>query len=87
MRIRQAGGQEEEDFAKFLLNLGEGKIPVAEEEGEFAIELDEELSLPGDSLKHVVDWVYEDLNTNHHDPKWLCERVILYHMTPKYILP
>ena len=77
MRIRQAGGQEEEDFAKFLLNLGEGKIPVAEDEGEFAIELDEELSLPGDSLKHVVDWVYEDLNTNRHDPKWLCERVIL----------
>ena len=43
MRIRQAtGGQQDEaDFATFLLNLGEGKIHVMPEEGEFAIDAGE----------------------------------------------
>ena len=77
MRIKQAAGQEEAEFARFLLNLGEGKIPVIEEEGEFAIELDEDLTLPGEKLENIVSWVYENLNTNLHNPKWLCERVIL----------
>ena len=39
LRIMQGAGeqQDESDFAKFLLDLGEGKIPVNPEEGEFAI--------------------------------------------------
>ena len=79
MRITQAAGdqQTEADFAKFLLNLGEGKIPVVPEEGEFAIELNESLSISGEKLEDIVNWVYDDMTVNISNPKWLCERVIL----------
>ena len=79
MRIKQAAGQQQDeaDFANFLLQLGEGKIPVIPEEGEFAIELKESLTIPGEKLEDIVNWVYEDLKTNSNNPKWLCERVIL----------
>uniref|UniRef100_A0A8C4NE54 ATP-dependent DNA helicase n=1 Tax=Eptatretus burgeri TaxID=7764 RepID=A0A8C4NE54_EPTBU len=79
MRIMQGAGEEqdESDFAKFLLDLGEGKIPVNPEKGEFAIELREPLILPGEKLQDIVTWVYEDLHNNITNPKWLCERVIL----------
>ena len=75
MRIRQAtGGQQDEAF---LLNLDEGKIPVIPEEGEFAIELNTSLNLPGERLEDIISWVYEDLQVNTDNPEWLCERVIL----------
>ena len=79
MRTRQAtGGQQDEaDFATFLLNLGEGKIPVIPEEGEFAIELNASLNPPGETLEDIISWVYEDLQANIDNPEWLCERVIL----------
>ncbi len=79
MRIMQGAGEQQDgsDFAKFLLDLGEGKIPVNPEEGEFAIELREPLILSGEKLQDIVTWVYEDLHTNITNPKWLCERVIL----------
>ena len=79
MRIRQASGgqQDEADVATFLLNLGEGKIPVIPEEGEFAIELNASLTLPGERLEYIISWVYEDLQANIANPEWLCERVIL----------
>ncbi|XP_038050812.1 ATP-dependent DNA helicase PIF1-like [Patiria miniata] len=79
MRIRQAAGQQQDEahFADYLLNLGEGKISVVPEEGEFAIELNKSLTLPSDTLKDIVNWVYEDIHTNFANPTWLCERVIL----------
>ena len=69
--------QDEADFATFLLNLGEGKIPVIPEEGEFAIELNASLTLPGERLEDMISWVYDDLQANIANPEWLCERVIL----------
>ncbi|KAJ8348928.1 hypothetical protein SKAU_G00275170 [Synaphobranchus kaupii] len=76
MRIRQAAEeqQDEADFARFLLDLGEGKIPVIPEDGEFAVELNESLTLPGERIQDIVNWVYE---TNITNPQWLCECVIL----------
>ncbi|XP_028301369.1 uncharacterized protein LOC114462606 [Gouania willdenowi] len=79
MRISQATEhqQAQEDFAKFLLDLGEAKIPIVPEEGEFAIKLNDTLTIPGDNLKDIVNWVYEDMQANISCPTWLCERVIL----------
>ena len=79
MRISQAAEhqQAEEDFARFLLDLGEAKIPLVPEEGEFAIKLNDTLTIPGDKLKDIVHWVYEDMLANISSPTWLCEHVIL----------
>ena len=66
MRISQAAEhqQAEEDFAKFLLDPGEAKIPVMPEEGEFAIKLNDTLTIPVDNLKDIVHWVYKDMLSN-----------------------
>ena len=79
MRISQAAEhqQAEKDCTKFLLDLGEVKIPVVPKEGEFAIKLNDTLTIPGDKLKDIVHWVYEDMLANISSPSWLCERVIL----------
>ena len=70
MSISQAAEhqQAEEDFARFLLDLGEAKIPVVPEEGEFAIKLNDTLTIPDDKLKDIVDWVYEDMLANIFSP-------------------
>ena len=79
IRISQAAEhqQAEEDFAISLLDLGEAKIPVVPEEGEFAIKLNDTLTIPGDKLKDIVHWVYEDMLANISSPTWLCELIIL----------
>ena len=79
MRIAQAAEhqQAEEDFATFLLHFGEAKIPVVPEEGEYAIKLSDTLTIPGDKLKNIVQWMYEDMLANISSPMWLCEHVIL----------
>ena len=79
MKIRQAtGGQQDEaEFATFLLNIGEGMIPVIPEEGEFAIDLNTSLTLPGERIEDIISWVYEDLQANNANTEWLCGRVIL----------
>lgn len=79
MRIAQAAEnqQDERDFAKFLLDLGEGKIPSVPEEGELTIKLNESLLIPGEKLENIVNWVYTDMLHNLANPIWLCERVIL----------
>ena len=80
MRIKQTIGNDQEEqanFATFLLELGEGKIPVNKDEGEFSIELNESLKLNGETLEDMVNWVYNDLDNNIENHNWLCERVIL----------
>ena len=70
MRIFQPAEhqQAEEEFARFLLVLGEAKIPVVPEEGEIAIKLNDTLTIPGDKLKDIVRWVYEDMLGNISSP-------------------
>uniref|UniRef100_A0A671V0R7 ATP-dependent DNA helicase n=1 Tax=Sparus aurata TaxID=8175 RepID=A0A671V0R7_SPAAU len=55
MRISQAAEhqQAEEDFARFLLDLGEAKISVVPEEGEFAIKLNDTLTIPDSEGHHM----------------------------------
>ena len=47
------------------------------EEGEFAIKLNDTLTIPGDKLKDFVYWVHKGMLANISSPTWLCERVIL----------
>lgn len=80
MRIARASTahtKEEEDFSKYLLQLGEGKIPTVPNKGEFTINVKDCFLLPGQSLQDLVDWVFEDLQQHIHDHQWLYERAIL----------
>ena len=79
MRIARAGAEmaDEALFCQFLLDLGEGKIPTVQEQGEFAITVPERFLMPGKTLQELVDWVFEDLDQHMHDHRWLYERAIL----------
>ena len=80
MRISQAAEhqQAEEDFAKFLLYLGEAKIPVVPEEGEFAIKLNNDtLIIPSDKMKTFFIGCMKTCWPTFPGPTWLCECVIL----------
>ncbi|XP_014674745.1 PREDICTED: ATP-dependent DNA helicase pif1-like [Priapulus caudatus] len=81
MRIALAAGEklDEEEFANFLLDLGDGKIAHVSGPGcgEYAISLPDSFILPGNDLCNLVDWVYPHLHENLQNPHWLCERSIL----------
>ena len=80
MRVKNSIGQEKdlkEQFANYLLDLGEGKIPNVPEEGEFAIEINETLALENDTIADITNWVYDDMNNHFQNHEWLRERVIL----------
>ena len=57
--------------------MGEGNIPVNQNEGEFAIKINESIIVSGEKMEDIVNWVYEDIHLNFANPKWLCERVVL----------
>ncbi len=63
-------------FAKQLLEIGEGRVPV-EELGEYKIKVDDEFLLKDESLQSLCNFVWEDLPANYSDPEWLCSRAVL----------
>ncbi len=64
-------------FSQQLLNIGEGKIPVHDDIGEYKIRVDDELLLENDSLEGLCNFVWKGLLAHHTDPEWLCSRAVL----------
>ena len=80
MRVRQSDctdATEQEIFSKYLLDLGDGNLPISEEHGEFAIPIDCRLALKEKKLSDLVEWVFPNINEHFEDPVWLSERAIL----------
>jgi len=67
---------EKKEFAEFLLAIGDGKI-VEDINGDISIP---DKYLHKGNLKSLVDYVYQDIDTQHNDASWMSERAIL---TPK----
>lgn len=80
MRVQTAAQQghdtaELQDFAAWLLRLGNGTEPHDELE---AIDVPEQLCQPeGADIDALLAWVYPELEANCTDPTWLAERAIL----------
>ncbi|CAD6251614.1 unnamed protein product [Miscanthus lutarioriparius] len=70
------------EFSKWILDVGEGKIPSVAREGETEpswIKIPTELLLltEGDKLSCIVNAIYPELKTRYHDASYLSERAIL----------
>lgn len=64
-------------FADHLLEVGEGRVPVATDVGPHKIRLKEDFVFTGDSLTQLCSHVFHDLASNHGNAEWLCSRAIL----------
>ena len=80
MRVRNAATTVADDqaaFAQYLLDLGDGKIPLIDSHSDYAISIHDSILFEGNTLEDFVNWVFPDLQENCGDPMWLCERSIL----------
>ena len=81
MRIaRNAETESHEDatFAQYLLNIGEGKIPVNHSLGEHKIEIEEQFVLRNSAdLNDLCDFVFPNILDNLSDGSWVSSRAIL----------
>ena len=65
-----------EVFAKWLLDIGDGRDQTTDELSTIAVP--ESLCLPsGANLSDLAAWVYPDMAQNCKDPNWLSQRAIL----------
>ena len=80
MRVKQSDctdAEEQKIFSKYLIDLGDGNIPISEEHGEFAIPIDDRLAFSGNKVRDLVNWVFPNIREHIQDPVWLSERAIL----------
>jgi ATP-dependent DNA helicase PIF1 len=80
--LLQENREELSQFSKWMINIGEGKIHATSREGEDEptwIQIPEEFLLmpQGGKTACIVEKVYEDLQTNYMDLKYLKDRAIL----------
>ena len=73
MRIKLSGNKDDEDYAKWLLEVGEGKN--VDENG--MIEIPKIMELESERLGDLVEFVYPSLLENLHNLIWLSKRGII----------
>ena len=76
MRARLAAGQdgqELEEFSRWLLQLGEGRLPGPEDG---YVQLPPRLVMDAD-IDSVLDWVFGGLEDRHGDRQWMASRAVL----------
>ncbi|XP_072013683.1 uncharacterized protein [Amphiura filiformis] len=76
MRVAIAGG-DERDYAKHLLDVGEGTIPVDSTLGQHKIKIKDEFVHTSDDIRDFSDFVFPELERNYQNPEWLTSRAIL----------
>ena len=75
MRAKLAGGDAE--FAQYLLDLGEGKVPTVVINGAEYIKVPDDMVLKTNKLEDLVDCVFSNLTTKYKDTVWLYNRAII----------
>ena len=82
MRLNKEAAKELETFSKWILDIGEGKVPAFSKQGESEatwIKIPEDLILrtDGDKIACIVNNIYNDLTEKYMDASYLRERAIL----------
>ena len=79
MRVRMNGviNPQAEEYAQWLLQLGNGMLPPANgQQDPSIIQLPPSLCMPA-SIPQLIDWTFPNLQHNYADPHWLSGRCIL----------
>jgi hypothetical protein len=70
-RVRQGGTSENIlEFSQFLLQVGEGRLPVEKEIGNNSIQIPQKYIFPSQSIKDFIFWCYpqnESVNFERND--------------------
>src|ERR1700752_1711255 len=77
MRVQQQDNPEQKRFAEFLLEVGEGRVPVDSDLPEDIIKLPDYTALDSENLDDLISEIFDDINTNYQDPDYIQERAIL----------
>ncbi len=77
MRVAQNTGTEYTAFSEYLLNIGEGKIPVDYSLGQHTIKVDDQFLLNSVHLDDLCDFVFPSIVENLSDAFWVSSRAIL----------
>ena len=67
----------DEAYASFIRDVGEGKMEYVGELGPNKMKIPDEIVAEPNDLQGLCDFVYEDIENNWQDEKWLCSRAIL----------
>ena len=81
MRLRLQGlDNDAEDYAKWLITIGDGTAPTTSNEMyDDIIKVPNTICFQG-TKEDLLDWVFPDITAHYNEPNWMCERAIL---TPK----
>lgn len=81
MRLQRAENQpdaaEQKEFADWLLEVGEGRIPTIRGLENNIIRLPNDIILPSQNINDLINFVYSNLTTNYFNPQYLVKRAIL----------
>ena len=77
MRAHLSGDVVAADFARFLLSIGGGRVPLFAKQD--TITIPTELCKDVNDLEELKAQVYPNLDVNSTNPEWLAERVIVSH--------
>ena len=75
--MRLTSEAENNDFASYLIELGQGFIPLLKDLGDFKIKIPDDLLHPSNDLKELCHFVFEGLSANYKDGSWLCSKAII----------
>ena len=65
------------DFASYLIDLGNGQLPIHKELGDFKVRIPNESLHSSNDLKDLCTFVFEGIAENYQDASWLCSRAII----------
>ena len=66
-----------QDYTDWLLEMGNGQLPVLNEFGSDVVEIPSDLTVNGQSAHAVVNHVYGQLEEKYTDSEWLAARALL----------
>ena len=62
MRVKNSNDEEDKEFEKYLLDIGQGKIPTHPEIGEHMIKIPEKMASKSQDLKTFCDLIFPNLD-------------------------
>ena len=69
IRVQQQNNPEQKNFVDFLLQVGEGKVPVYSDIGEDIIKLSDKIVLNNEDINNLISEIFNDVQSNYKNKK------------------